>query len=204
MIKIILDFETSGLNPYHDDIIEVAMKVMGSDNSYCCLIKPKSNECISNNITRITGITNKMLAKEGLDWEEAYKQINDWLLSLKSDNVEKYSIISHNGESFDFIFLRRIFHDLNSMNIQTLNDDNILYIDTLLLSKRLLKNRSSYSQKNLCSHYNISSEGNHRAMNDVIALEELFNSLIHDLNKITNDNLFDKFNIINDYIKIKL
>jgi len=205
MIKIVLDFETSGLNPYYDDIIEVAMKVIGTDNSYSTLIKPKSNECISSNITRLTGITNKMLANEGLEWETAYKEINDWLLSLKKNN-EKYCIISHNGESFDFIFLRRIFNDLNKINVKSLSDKNILYLDTLLISKRLLKNRSSYNQKSLCSHYNISSEGNHRAMNDIIALEDLFNKLIYDLNKFLNKrtNIFDNLQIVEDYIKLKI
>ena len=45
--KILLDFETSGLNPYHDDIIEVAMKNMDTDDEYTSLLRPKSNECIS-------------------------------------------------------------------------------------------------------------------------------------------------------------
>ena len=33
---IILDFETSGLNPYHHDIIEIGAKVLGSDNEFSC------------------------------------------------------------------------------------------------------------------------------------------------------------------------
>ena len=74
---VLLDFETSGLNPYHDDIIEIAMKVMDSDNQFTTLVKPKSNECISSEITALTGITNKMLAKEGKSWEEVYKFINE-------------------------------------------------------------------------------------------------------------------------------
>ena len=185
MIKIVLDFETSGLNPYHDDIIEVAMKVLDSDNSYSTLIKPKSNECISPTITRLTGITNKMLAREGIDWIDAYNQMNDWLLSLKNkDSDNKYCIISHNGESFDFIFLKRIFKDLKSMNKRTISDKNILYLQTLI---------------------NISSEGNHRAMNDILALEDLFNKLIEDLNKKLNKrkNIYDNLYIVQDYINLK-
>ena len=54
--KVILDFETSGLNPYHDDIIEIAMKVMDTDNQFTTLVKPKSNECISDEISSLTGI----------------------------------------------------------------------------------------------------------------------------------------------------
>ena len=118
MIKIILDFETSGLNPYHDDIIEIALKEVGTDNEFTCLLQPKSNECISLQITQITGITNKMLFKEGLRWEDAYEQMNQWL--IKTCKGEKCAIISHNGEVFDFIFLRRIFNDLNRLNIKPL------------------------------------------------------------------------------------
>ena len=112
--KVILDFETSGLNPYHDDIIEIAMKVMDSDNQFTILIKPKSNECISDEISSLTGITNKMLMKEGQFWGDAYQSMNKWLNLVKGDN-DRIVIISHNGESFDFIFLRRIFNDLNQI-----------------------------------------------------------------------------------------
>ena len=112
--KVILDFETSGLNPYHDDIIEIAMKVMDSDNQFTTFVKPKSNECISDEISSLTGITNKMLMKEGQFWDDAYQSMNEWLNSVKGEN-DKIVIISHNGESFDFIFLRRIFNDLNKI-----------------------------------------------------------------------------------------
>ena len=76
--KVILDFETSGLNPYHDDIIEIAVKVMNSDKQFSKLIQPKSNECISEEISSLTGITNKMLHEEGIFWKEAYELIKPW------------------------------------------------------------------------------------------------------------------------------
>ena len=46
----------------------------------------------------------------------------------------------------------------------------------------------------------------HRAMNDVIALEQLFNSLADMLNKELNKrrNVFDHPQIINDYITLKI
>ena len=34
MSTVFLDFETSGFNPYHDDIIEIGLKLMNSDTSY--------------------------------------------------------------------------------------------------------------------------------------------------------------------------
>ena len=169
---VLLDFETSGLNPYHDDIIEIAMKELNTENKFTALVRPKSNELISDEITRITGITNKMLVKQGRQWEDVYRDMNTWLLSLNKDK-SKISIVSHNGEGFDFIFLKRILKDLTSMNIRPLNINNIIFIDTLLLAKRLIPKRYSYKQKTLCQSFNITTEGSHRAMNDVIALEKL-------------------------------
>ena len=204
MIQIILDFETSGLNPYHDDIIEIALKEVGTDNDFTCLLRPKSNECISLKITQITGITNKMLFEQGLRWEDAYEQMNQWL--VKTCKGDKCAIISHNGESFDFIFLRRIFNDLNHLNIKPFKIHKIIFIDTLLLAKRLISGRMTYNQTSLCNTFNIQCEGSHRAMNDVIALEQLFNSLADMLNKELNKrrNVFDHPQSINDYITFKI
>ena len=83
---IILDFETSGLNQYHDDIIEIGAKVLNTDNSISILLRPKSTELISDEITYLTGITNKMLAKEGWRWQTAYTKLNDWLLNIMNDS----------------------------------------------------------------------------------------------------------------------
>ena len=203
---IILDFETSGLNQYHDDIIEIGAKVLNSDNSISILLRPKSNEMISDKITSLTGITNKMLAKEGLRWQTAYTKLNDWLLNIMNDSDNKtITIISHNGESFDFIFLKRIFSELKSLDIKTPNMKNIIFIDTLLFSKRCLPNRVSYRQGSLCQTFNIVAEGSHRAFNDVIALEQLYLSLSDVLNKELNSrrNVLHNTQMIHDYIHFK-
>jgi len=173
MKTVILDFETSGLNPYHDDVIEIAMKGLGSEEEFTCLLRPKSNKCISLTITTLTGITNEMLAKDGLIWEEAYQLMNAWLFSVKGED-DKISIVSHNGESFDFIFLKRMLSDLKGLKIKSFPIHKIIFSDTLPLSKRLIPDRSTYRQQTLCQQYNIVTEGNHRALNDVIALEKLY------------------------------
>jgi len=203
---IILDFETSGLNQYHDDIIEIGAKLLNSDNKFSVLLRPKSNEMISQEITTLTGISNKMLAKEGLKWQTAYTQFNDWIMNIIQESDSKQiSIVSHNGESFDFIFLRRIFSELNSLDIKTPNMKNVILVDTLLLSKRLLPQRVSYRQGSLCQTYNIIAKGSHRAFNDVIALEQLYLTLSDNLNKILNSrrNVLHNPHMIHDYIHFK-
>jgi len=209
---IILDFETSGLNPYHDDIIEIGAKVLDSDKKYSCLIQPKSNEIISETITSLTGISNKMLKKEGLKWQKAYQSFNEWLISVKDKRQycksvfqsSKIVIVSHNGESFDFLFLKRMFNDLHKLGLETIPIHDIIFIDTLLLSRRLISNRSSYRQGTLCSFYKINFEGSHRAFNDVIALEQLFKIFAELLNKELESDVLDYPQSIQDYIHCKI
>ena len=206
MQTITLDFETSGLNQYHDDVIEIGAKLLNNDNNFSVLIRPKSNEMISQEITTLTGISNRMLAKEGLRWQTAYTQFNDWIMNIIHESDSKQiAIVSHNGESFDFIFLRRIFSELDALDIKTPNMKNIILIDTLLLSKRLLSNRVSYRQGSLCQTYNINTKDSHRALNDVIALEQLYLTLADILNKEVNSrrNVLHYPQMIHDYIHFK-
>lgn len=205
MSVVFLDFETSGFNPYHDDIIEIATKEMNSDNYFSTLVKPKSNECISQRITAVTSITNKLLRDEGLPWQKAYSELNDFLKSILQKSPDgKLYIIAHNGETFDFLFLKRIFSELNELNIKTIPSKNIVYIDSLLFARRLLK-RESYKQETLCKTFNINTKGNHRALNDVRALEELFTIFGELLNKQLNSrrNVLENPQMIYDYIHFK-
>ena len=99
MSVVFLDFETSGFNPYHDDIIEIALKLMNSDTSYNTLVHPQSNECISQRITAVTSITNELLRKEGIPWETAFTELNDFLKEIvKNSPNNKIYIVAHNGE----------------------------------------------------------------------------------------------------------
>tara|TARA_Y100001958_G_C21235585_1_gene561896 strand:+ start:1781 stop:2401 length:621 start_codon:yes stop_codon:yes gene_type:complete len=200
-----LDFETSGFNPYHDDIIEIAIKLMNSDKYYSTLVYPQSNECISQRITAVTSITNELIRKEGIPWLDAFTELNEFLKGIIKDSPDgKLYIISHNGETFDFLFLKRIFNELNKHDIKTINPKNIVYIDSLLFARRLLK-RESYKQETLCKTYNINTKGNHRALNDIRALEELYTKLCEILNKDLNSrrNVLENPQMIYDYIHFK-
>ena len=204
MKTVILDFETSGLNPYHDDVIEIAMKGLGSEEEFTCLLRPKSNKCISLTITTLTGITNEMLAKDGLIWEEAYQLMNAWLFSVKGED-DKISIVSHNGESFDFIFLKRMLSDLKGLKIKPFPIHKVILSDTLPLAKRLIPNRSTYRQQTLCQQYNIETKGSHRALNDVIALEQLYVVLTTKLHDVIGKRRkpIEYPQMIHDYIHFK-
>jgi len=202
---IIFDLETSGLNPYHDDIIEIGAKVYNEENSFQILLKPKSDRPISKRITDITGITNRLLSEEGLPWQNAYIEFHNWLFETTKDS-ENVVFVSHNGNTFDFIFLKRMLIDLNSIEGQQNNIDvsKIIFHDTLPLSKRLYSGRSYYSQPSLAKTFNIMIVNAHRAMGDVLVLEQLYPRLLKDLfNQEKIDGLKDPNKVV-DYIDLNV
>lgn len=176
----ILDFETTGLIPTKDEIIEVALKVNEKDIKYESIIKPdkvgKAKEGFNGayilpKITEITGITNQMIHSKGITQKQAAKDIYKFLI----DNDIKY-IIAHNGERFDFIFLKLLFMKYN------LDYSHLYFIDSIYLIKEIFKqqniNVNSYSQKNLCKQFNIIQYNAHRAIGDVIDLGNLINIIL--------------------------
>ena len=51
MYTLVYDFETSGLNPFHDDVIEIGCKCLETDESFSVLVQPLSNRLICDKIT---------------------------------------------------------------------------------------------------------------------------------------------------------
>ena len=202
MVVIIFDLETSGLNTYNNDIIEIGAKVLDSEKTFSCLVRPKSNRLIDKKITEITGITNRTLRAEGKQWLQAYNDFYNWLVeNLEKD--EKNAIVSHNGEAFDFIFLKRILNDLrknNKLSIDIHDRYELNYIDTLLLSKRLLSDSYTFKQESLCKYFNIKIDISHRAMNDVLNLEQLYIKLLDLLENEKKEEI--TIELVKNYIQL--
>jgi DNA polymerase-3 subunit alpha (Gram-positive type) len=206
MVVIIFDLETSGLNPYHNDIIEIGAKVLNTDNSFQCLVKPKSKRAISKKITEITGITNKLLRDEGKNWILAYTEFYNWLYEAIKGQPDNVSFVSHNGLTFDFIFLKKLLLDLEREggNNSSMDFNKFIFIDTLLLARRLLPERSYYSQPTLAKSFQIVNENAHRAMGDVCVLEQLYLRLVTEFNKQTKNDGLNETDKVLDYINLKI
>jgi len=168
---LILDFETSGLNPYHNDIIEIAAKKFRSEENYSTLVKCKKT--LDAKIVEITKITDNMLKTDGINPEIAYRNFGEYIKS--SFNIDKpLYVIAHNGNSFDFIFFKML---INTFDFQL----NIRYIDTISLSKLVNPRLYSHKLATLChpNIYNIVNIDAHRAMSDVITTEKIFEKMIY-------------------------
>lgn len=204
MCVIVFDLETSGLNPYHDDIIEIGAKFLQEDLSFQMLVRPKSGRPVSKKITEITGITNKILRDEGKSWENAYSEFYNWFFENTKDK-ETITLVSHNGDSFDFVFFKRMLNDLSTL-VDKVNIDveKINFIDTLPLSKRLYPNRTYYNQPSLARTFSIIVDNAHRAMGDVIVLEQLYPKLLNDFKINTQiDGLKDPLKV-REFIGLKI
>jgi DNA polymerase-3 subunit alpha (Gram-positive type) len=171
MTTFVIDYESSGLNPYHEDIIEIAIKVYGKDISYESLVIPKSKKPISAKITEITGITNQLLKEKGLNHKDAYTKMISFIEENTSEE-ESFYLVAHNGQGFDFIFFKKALHIMNK------KFDNVRYVDSLFLSKVVNPSQYSHSMKTLCKVYNVVNEQEHRALGDVNALEKIMDIMM--------------------------
>ena len=212
MKTIIIDFETSGFNPYHDDLIEIGAKVMGSSDpadTFSSLVRPKSEKQLSPRITEVTGITNRELRRfcrskgwtEGC-WFDGCADFYFWIIDVLNGDTE-VAIVAHNGTTFDFIFLQQMVRNLQEggCDIATFDGLTIHYIDTCLLSRRILKNLFCHKQGVLCDRFGIIFDVAHRALADVEALEGVYGCLLQQLSR---HNYGTSAEEVVDYISLKV
>ena len=171
------DFETTGLNPFYNDIIEVAIKKDGVNESYETLIKPDIDikeklYIVSTRIVQITGITDKMLLKKGISTQEAITSMIEYI-EKKVDGRGPIYLIAHNGSSFDFLFFKRYLKQFK-LNNRIIN--RFRYIDTVHLAK-LFMGDEKVNQPKLCKQYNVVNEQEHRSLGDVMSLEQIYKHL---------------------------
>lgn len=186
---VFYDFETTGLNPFHDNIIEYCF-IKNTNETLSNLVNPKTK--ISYTIENITNINNDMLEKS--------RPLEDHMSILEEFLGQPNLIfVAHNGDGFDRFFLKRLA--LKSEKLKTFLP-SWKYFDTIHLSKLVFPKRRSHSLKNLCNDLMI-SPGTHRALDDTKALQELFNKMVNivakqdpETKKILIENPLNLWNII--------
>ena len=180
-----IDFETTGLNPYHDEIIEFAIKQKDTENFVSNVVRPNRTKVIPPKITEITNITNDMVFSNlSINSMNACELIFTFLKENYSGEGFIY-LIAHNGIPFDFVILKTLMKTYaNNIHKDIKNIDLfdiypiIKFIDSLDVSRKLVKNLDSYSQRNLCRVFNIVQENAHRAYGDVEDLNKVYNAVI--------------------------
>jgi len=163
------DLETTGLNPFHNRIIEIAA-VDCQDDAFQSLIKIE--QPLDAKIIEITKITDAMLNENGQDEREIMQKFHNYMTSSRAANARTF-MIAHNGDSFDRMFLKTAMKKYG-LSIPS----NVFFIDSLHFARMNLPNRTSFKQEYLAERFKIANPAAHRAYGDVVVLREIWKNLV--------------------------
>lgn len=163
---VVFDFETTGVSFYNDEIIEIAaVRVRDGEiiDTYAQLVNP--GRSIPDRATAVNGITDSMVADQpGLD------EVLDSFLAFLGDDI----LIGHNIHTFDMKFLYR---DIEKYKGSSLDND---YLDTLNMAKMLYPEMHHRTLSDMANRFDISTEGAHRALADVMMNQKIYEAMKHD------------------------
>ena len=96
-----------------NDVIEIAIKKIGSNDYYQTLVKPQELppglvKYVPPFITKLTGINDKMIEEKSINSDNAITKTVEYIQERSSRGP--IYIISHNGTTFDF---SSWFHSIN-------------------------------------------------------------------------------------------
>ena len=157
------DLETTGLDPYNDRIIEIAIIKFTFNEileRFQTLIDPE--KIIPDETIQIHNITNEMIVGK----PKIQEHLADILKKLAGCVIVGHGI----KLDLDFVIQACKRYDMPTMLTST------RYIDTLRLA-RLYGQSPTNSLEKLRMHFNIADEGAHRAMNDVVVNIDVFKYL---------------------------
>ena len=147
---VVLDFETTGLNPQVDRIIEIgAVKIQHGQiiDSFSMLVNPGIH--LSDDTTRITGIKNHMVMNEPKA-DAALPQLMAFIGS--------HPVAAHNA-AFDMGFLKNELARLGE-------EFECAQIDTVTFAQKLYPLLKRYKLSALCKHLGVTLKNAHRAVYD--------------------------------------
>jgi DNA polymerase III epsilon subunit family exonuclease len=148
---VVIDIETTGLDPSNDEIIELgAVKVVDDVivDTFSALCKPRKE--IPQKITDINGITNEMVSNA----KSASDILPDFIAFIGD-----LDIIAHNAK-FDLAFIYDNYYKISNKPF------NNNYVDTLRLSQELLPEMTGHRLVDLIEKFEIQTTALHRAIDD--------------------------------------
>ena len=179
----VVDFETTGLNPEIDRIVQLAAVIVNGEgdivDSFDTIVKPESPAEYQHGAEHIHGISVEQVSC-GMPLRKAIEQL--W--SISAGNV----FTAHNA-AFDIGFLHAESERVGiEHRIET-------HIDTLELSRRTTGTDTTrrHNLFALCEHYGIERDKVHDARSDATATAQLLLHLIKELGVETPDQVAELF-----------
>ncbi len=161
---IVIDIETSGTSPDEDEIIEIgAIKVIAGEASENFQKLVRIGRSIPPAIIALTGITDEMLARDGVMPEDALAAFRAFIADMP--------LVAHSA-GFDLKFLLRACkkHGLPLFTNRS--------IDTLSTAQRLLRDLPNHKLETLAEHFGLQSRQAHRSLADCEATRLVYEKLI--------------------------
>ncbi|MDR1065565.1 MAG: 3'-5' exonuclease [Oscillospiraceae bacterium] len=182
---IVLDVETTGIDPKRDEIIELAALCIDAKSvetgesvadEFDLLVRLSEGRRLPEVITRLTGITEKQLSDDGVSKEDAARRFAG-MLSRPNPLVVAYN--AQFDLCFLYYFLKRLGHAALLKNIKM--------FDALTV----YKDRRPYPHKlgDAVAAYSLKTQNTHRAIDDARATLELMCAMeteLDDLDRYIN------------------
>ncbi len=150
---VVLDLETTGLDPARDEIIEIAAiryrKGTTTHDTFQALVKPRKS--VPKEITDLTGITQVMLDNEGEPLSQVVSEFSDFIGSLR--------LVTFNAE-FDMAFLEAAYK--NHGIPKPINPVSC----ALKMARRAWPRRKSFRLNDLANDGEFAEGKAHRALED--------------------------------------
>lgn len=163
---VVMDLETTGLDYDNDRIIEVGLLKINGDaigDQFQCFVQ--CGKSIPEEVTKLTGITNEMIEKEGIKEETVLEKIQEF---VGNDLVVGYNV------QFDMNFIQRL-GERAGKNV-TIKKTR----DVLQLVRRKIDDLDNYQLKTVAEYFSLNTRNMHRALTDC----ELTYGVYLELNKM--------------------
>ncbi len=172
---LVFDFETTGLTPIKDRIIEVGAVLLEKGNSGYEIKKEinlliSQDEPISDFITNLTGITNEMLAKDGVDEAVAFNELHTL--------IDEDTLLVAYNLAFDIGFLLKLYQKYVARSYAIPND--------ILDCMAVYKDRYPYPHKlvDAVTAFELTNQNAHRASDDALATFKVLTKLAEQQNNL--------------------
>ena len=162
---IYYDTETTGIRIGKDRLVEIAAFDPLENRSFCTFVNP---ECpIPSEASAITHIFDEMVKEAPL--------VREALLAFSEFCSGDVVLVAHNNDSFDRPMIEAEFLRAG------LEKPDWIYVDSLKWARKYRNDLPRHNLQALREVYGIPPNQAHRALDDVIVLENIFRQMIDDL-----------------------
>lgn len=151
---VVMDVETTGLDYEQDRIIEVGLLKINEDkicDHFQCFVQ--CGRSIPESITKLTGISDERVAKEGIAEDIAFEKIQEF---VGSDLVVGYNL------QFDLNFIRRMGERIGKdIAIKKTRD-------VQQIVRRKVEDLENLRLETVAAHFSLDTSKRHRALEDCI------------------------------------